>query len=205
MLTPGARYLGSIQVLAPKQHIHTLRALQNPGIHLVSQMLHPCQIPHDHDHYLSLQTLAGRDTSRQLVVWHGTLDQKLARHHVFGLHCSGDLSLRLVADADLTFQPKISRKSQMIMADTRGAAGGSGFLDRLKNDLRRREQKQKVWHGTHCSYNAAIAFPATAQASSLFPAAVQEGQGVYRSQRFSMDTWHIFYVPWLPCCPDLLC
>lgn len=47
-------------------------------------------------------------------------------------------------EAELTFQPKISTKSQQLMAEARGNEGAGGFLDRLDNDMRRREAKQKV-------------------------------------------------------------
>lgn len=55
-----------------------------------------------------------------------------------------ELSYVSAVDADLTFQPKISKKSQQIMAESRGESGGAGFLDRLGDDLRRRETKIKV-------------------------------------------------------------
>eukprot|EP00775_Hariotina_reticulata_P008604 gene8604-8785_t len=44
---------------------------------------------------------------------------------------------------DLTFQPRISRTSQRIMAEARGQGGAGGFLDRLDNDLRKRQSKMK--------------------------------------------------------------
>lgn len=47
-------------------------------------------------------------------------------------------------DVELTFKPKISAKSQQLMAETRGSEGTGSFLDRLDNDMRRREAKQKV-------------------------------------------------------------
>lgn len=46
-------------------------------------------------------------------------------------------------EAELTFKPRISARSQQLMAEARGSQGG-GYLDRLKSDLRRREAKQKV-------------------------------------------------------------
>eukprot|EP00878_Enallax_costatus_P034562 GHUV01038334.1.p1 GENE.GHUV01038334.1~~GHUV01038334.1.p1 ORF type:complete len:403 (+),score=159.02 GHUV01038334.1:1575-2783(+) len=49
----------------------------------------------------------------------------------------------------------------MIMAETRGQNGGSGFLDRLNNDLRRREQRKKElerrYHGSLDPNEAAAA------------------------------------------------
>jgi hypothetical protein len=47
-------------------------------------------------------------------------------------------------DTDLTFSPKISAKSQAMMAESRGAGGNGGFLARLDNDLKRRQVKIKV-------------------------------------------------------------
>lgn len=47
-------------------------------------------------------------------------------------------------EAELTFKPRISARSQQLIAEARGNEGGGGFLDRLKSDLRRREAKQKV-------------------------------------------------------------
>jgi hypothetical protein len=47
-------------------------------------------------------------------------------------------------DTDLTFSPKISAKSQQLMAESRGQGGNSGFLARLDNDLKRRQVKIKV-------------------------------------------------------------
>lgn len=48
-------------------------------------------------------------------------------------------------EVELTFKPRISAKSKQLMAEARGLnEGGGGFLDRLDNDLRRREAKQKV-------------------------------------------------------------
>lgn len=52
-------------------------------------------------------------------------------------------------EAELTFKPRISARSQQLMAEARGNEGGGGFLDRLKSDLRRREAKQKVQR-QHC-------------------------------------------------------
>jgi hypothetical protein len=55
-------------------------------------------------------------------------------------------------DVELTFSPKISKKSKQLMAEARGSEGSGDFLDRLGNDMRRREAKQKVsctvWHCT---------------------------------------------------------
>ncbi len=45
---------------------------------------------------------------------------------------------------ELTFHPKISKRSQKLMSEARGSEGAGGFLDRLGNDMRRREAKQKV-------------------------------------------------------------
>lgn len=47
-------------------------------------------------------------------------------------------------EVELTFKPRISAKSKQLMAETRSNEGGGGFLDRLDNDMRRREAKQKV-------------------------------------------------------------
>lgn len=47
-------------------------------------------------------------------------------------------------DVELTFSPKISKKSKQLMAEARGSEGSGGFLDRLGSDMRRREAKQKV-------------------------------------------------------------
>ena len=53
-------------------------------------------------------------------------------------------------DVELTFRPVISTVSKKIMLEARGEGSGSGFLDRLGNDMRRREAKLKVgneWMG----------------------------------------------------------
>lgn len=47
-------------------------------------------------------------------------------------------------DVELTFKPKISARSKQLMAEARGSEGAAGFLDRLGNDMRRREAKSKV-------------------------------------------------------------
>jgi hypothetical protein len=50
-------------------------------------------------------------------------------------------------DVELTFQPVISTVSKKIMREARGESSGGGFLDRLGNDMRRREAKLKVGKG----------------------------------------------------------
>ena len=47
-------------------------------------------------------------------------------------------------EVELTFQPRISSKSQQLMAESRGGDGAGGFLERLDYDMRHREAKQKV-------------------------------------------------------------
>ncbi|WIA15375.1 hypothetical protein OEZ85_002037 [Tetradesmus obliquus] len=74
-------------------------------------------------------------------------------------------------DTDLTFSPKISAKSQQLMAEQRGQGGNGGFLARLDNDLKRRQVKIKELERRYNAFGPGAVSAADAAAAAKAAAA----------------------------------
>ncbi|KAF6256339.1 hypothetical protein COO60DRAFT_1461752 [Scenedesmus sp. NREL 46B-D3] len=74
-------------------------------------------------------------------------------------------------DADLTFSPKISAKSQQLMAESQGQGGSGGFLARLDNDLKRRQVKMKELERRYNTFGSGGVSAADAAAAAKAAAA----------------------------------